>query len=350
MIKKYFTGSIIFTAIAIVIGFFLGAGPSMHIIWWLQVVFIVLILWILETSLSFDNAVVNATVLQKMSPKWQHRFLTRGIAIAVFGMRVIFPLIIVAIVWQIHPIAALTLAINDPSQYAHILTSAHYVIAGFGGAFLIMVAFNFFLDAEKQHHRIWPVEKTLQKIWSLESVGIVITLLILILVGNLIPAKDTLGFIGAGIRGLIVFVLVEWLAKLLDRQKDLMQNAAKIGLSLFLYLEVLDASFSFDGVIGAFALSKNIFIIALWLGIGAMFVRSLTIMLVRKWTLAKYAYLEHGAFRAIFALALIMFINTLYEVPEFITGLIGAALIWVALRSSIRMNKRLANNWKKEWI
>lgn len=350
MIKKFFTGSIIFTVIAIIIWFFIGAGSSMNIVWWLQAVFIVLILWVLETSLSFDNAVVNATVLQKMSPKWQHRFLTRWIAIAVFGMRIIFPLAIVAIVGQINPLAALNLAIFDPNNYAQILTSAHYVIAGFGGAFLIMVAFNFFLDAEKENHRIWPIERILQKIWSLESVWIVITLLILILVGNLIPAKDTLSFIGAGIWGLIVFVLVEWLARLLNRQKDIMQNTAKIGLSLFLYLEVLDASFSFDGVIGAFALSKNIFIIALWLWIGAMFVRSLTIMLVRKWTLAKYAYLEHGAFRAIFALAIIMFINTLFEVPEFVTGLIGAALIAVALRSSVRMNKRLAINWKKDWV
>ncbi len=105
-----------------------------------------------------------------MSPIRQHRFLTWGIAIAVFGMRIIFPLIIVAIVGQINPIEALSLAINDPSQYAHILTSAHYVIAGFGGAFLIMVAFNFFLNAEKEHHRIKPIEKTLKKIGSLESI------------------------------------------------------------------------------------------------------------------------------------------------------------------------------------
>jgi hypothetical protein len=72
------------------------------------------------------------------------------------------------------------------------------------------------------------------------------------------------------------------LAEILKKKKEVTQTMAKAGLSLFLYLEVLDASFSFDGVVGAFALSKNIFIIALGLGIGAMFVRSLTIMLVRK--------------------------------------------------------------------
>lgn len=322
----------------------------MNVLAGLQAVFIVIILWILETSLSFDNAVVNATVLKKMSPLRQHRFLTRGIAIAVFGMRIIFPLVIVAIVGGINPFAALHLAIFDPNTYAQMLTSAHYVIAGFGWAFLIMVAFNFFFDVEKKNHRIGPIERVLQKIWSLESVEIVITLLILLGVGKLLPAESMMGFIWAGIRGLVAFVLVEGLAKMLNRQRDLIQNTAKIGLSLFLYLEVLDASFSFDGVIWAFALSKNIFIIALWLGIGAMFVRSLTIMLVRKWTLAKYAYLEHGAFRAIFALAAIMFINTFYEIPEFITGLIGAVLIWLALFSSIRANKKLSLDWKKDGI
>ena len=348
MIKKFFTGSIIFTIIAIIIGFFVGAGSSMNIVWWLQAVFIVIILWILETSLSFDNAVVNATVLKKMSPVRQHRFLTRGIAIAVFGMRIIFPLLIVAVVGKVNPIQALNRAIFSPDIYAHMLSSAQYIIGWFGGAFLIMVAFNFFFDADKEYHRIRPVEKFLQKIWSLDSIGIVITLLIILCVGNLLPAKEILTFLGAGVRGIILFVLVQWIAQLLNTKRAALQSAAKIGLSLFLYLEVLDASFSFDGVIGAFALSKNIFIIALWLWIGAMFVRSLTIMLVRKWTLAKYAYLEHGAFRAIFALAAIMFINTFFEVPEFVTGLIGAVLIWIALWSSIRANKRLAINWKKE--
>lgn len=338
MIKKYFSWSIIFTVIALVIGFFLGGREA---------VFIILILGILETSLSFDNAVVNATVLKKMSPVRQHRFLTRGVAIAVFGMRILFPLIIVAIVGQINPLQALNLAIVDPDIYAQILTSAHYVIAGFGGAFLIMVAFNFFLDENKENYRIWPIERMLKKIWSLEYVWIVFTLLILLGVGSFIPATEVLSFMLAGIWWLIIFILVESIANLLNSQKSLIQNTAKIGLSLFLYLEVLDASFSFDGVIGAFALSKNIFIIALWLGIGAMFVRSLTIMLVRKWTLTKYAYLEHGAFRAIFALAVIMFINTSYKIPEYVTGLIWAVLIGLSLRSSVRRNKRLLMHWKK---
>ena len=115
------------------------------------------------------------------------------------------------------------------------------------------------------------------------------------------------------------------------------------GLGGFIYLNVLDASFSFDGVIGAFALSNNMVIIALGLSIGAMFVRSLTLLLVQKGTLAQYRYLEHGAFWAILALAAIMLISARYEVPETLTGVIGAALIAVSLWWSIRHKRRHAS-------
>src|SRR5690606_35736366 len=111
------------------------------------------------------------------------------------------------------------------------------------------------------------------------------------------------------------------------------------GLGAFLYLEVLDASFSFDGVIGAFALSQNLFIIAIGLGIGAMYVRSMTIMLVERGTLTQYRFLEHGAFYAIIAMSVIMFAQSLVHVPEVVTGLFGASLIGVALWSSIRWNR-----------
>src|SRR5690606_28965997 len=106
------------------------------------------------------------------------------------------------------------------------------------------------------------------------------------------------------------------------------------------YLEVLDASFSFDGVIGAFALTSNLFVIAIGLGVGAMYVRSMTIMLVEKGTLAQYRFLEHGAFYAILILSVIMYVQTIYHIPEVITGLGGAALIGVALWSSIRWRRK----------
>jgi hypothetical protein len=141
--------------------------------------------------------------------------------------------------------------------------------------------------------------------------------------------------------GMVVYILVDGLGNLLDQpQSNVTQFGAKGGLGAFLYLEVLDASFSFDGVIGAFALTTNILLIAIGLGIGAMYVRSMTIMLTEKGTLQEFKYLEHGAFYSIFALSVIMFLQSLLHVPETITGLIGVALIGFALFSSILDNKK----------
>lgn len=166
----------------------------------LQAVFIILILGVLETSLSFENAVVNANVLKKMSHKRQQRFLTRGMAIAVFGMRVIFPLIIVAIVGQVNPIQALKLAIFDPNMYAQILTSSHIVIAGFGGTFLLLVALDFFLDMGKQIHWIKPIERFLTKMGELKSVEIIVALLAVMIVAKLLPSQDVISFLMSGTR------------------------------------------------------------------------------------------------------------------------------------------------------
>jgi len=339
---KFFKGAIIFSIIAIILWFFLWAGSDLNVMNGLQTVFIVVILSILEVSLSFDNAVVNANILKKMDEKWQHRFLTRWIAIAVFGMRIIFPVLIVSVVGKIGIFQTLNLAVFDQETYAMILESTKVVIAGFGGTFLLMVALKFFFDIEKENHRIKPIEKFLNKMWQLEAVEIIICLLTLLFVSRFLPSTEMFGFISAGIWGLIVFILIEGLTWLLNRPTDTVKSFASAWLSLFLYLEVLDASFSFDGVIGAFALSKNIFIIALWLWVWAMFVRSLTIMLVKQGTLAKYRYLEHGAFRAILALAVIMFLNTTHEVPEIVTGLIGMWFISIAVISSVRANKKEA--------
>ncbi|RMB80203.1 DUF475 domain-containing protein, partial [Streptomyces shenzhenensis] len=106
--------------------------------------------------------------------------------------------------------------------------------------------------------------------------------------------------------------------------------------------EVLDASFSFDGVIGAFAITNDIVLMALGLGIGAMYVRSLTVYLVRQGTLDDYVYLEHGAHYAIGALAVILMVTIQYQINEVITGLVGVVLIGASFWSSVRRNRALA--------
>ena len=155
-----------------------------------------------------------------------------------------------------------------------------------------------------------------------------VVLLAMYVISRFIPVEEAMTYITSGIFGLLTYIAVHALGVLLEGDGDAATGAAaRSGLASFLYLEVLDASFSFDGVIGAFALSNNLFIIALGLGIGAMFVRSMTIMLVDKGTLTQYRYLEHGAFYAIIALAAIMLLSVRFEIPETITGLIGATLI-----------------------
>jgi hypothetical protein len=338
-IFKYFTGSLLVT----VVGLLLGAGVGYYYqgtaAGVARTVFIVAVLSVLETSLSFDNAVVNATVLRDMTPVWRHRFLTWGMAIAVFGMRFVFPLVVVSVVARIGPFEAIRLAAVEPAEYARILTSAHVALGAFGGAFLGMVCLKYFFDAEKEVHWISMVETPLVRLGKFEAVELGLMLLAIYGFSRLVPHHEAQTFLVAGIFGLITFIAVDAVGTAMEVDPEQKQDLHRAGLAGFLYLNVLDASFSFDGVIGAFALTNNLFIIAIGLGIGAMFVRSLTIMLVDKGTLDAYRYLEHGAFYAVGALAFLMMLGTVREVPEAVTGLIGGAFIGVALWSSVRYNR-----------
>jgi hypothetical protein len=333
----------LFTIVCLALAAWYGWGQSGSVEGMAQVLWIVIVLSILEISLSFDNAVVNATVLEEMDEIWQRRFLTWGMAIAVFGMRVLFPLGIVAIAAGLGPMDALHLSLNDPQEYERIVSSAHVGIAGFGGAFLAMVGLKFFFDADKEVHWIAWLEEQLARVSAVYAAEIALLLLGLWGVSALLSPDEALTFMISGVLGIVTFICVEAIGTVLElREEALRAQGAVIrsGLGGFLYLNVLDASFSFDGVIGAFALSNNMAVIALGLSIGAMFVRSMTIMLVRKGTLGEYRYLEHGAFWAIIALGAIMLLSARFHIPEAITGLIGATLIGLSLWWSVRHNQR----------
>ncbi len=337
----YFRWAFAVTAFGLVLTIWLGWVTFGTLSGTLSFLMIGMVLAVLEISLSFDNAIVNANKLKTMSPVWQRRFLTWGILIAVFGMRIVFPLAVVAVAAKIGPWAALKLAATDPAQYAHIMDDAHLSIAAFGGAFLMMVALTYFIDEGKEIDWIGCSNASCaaarrsagcrssrgaaDPCWGLPWCC---------------PIIDRATFLFAGLFGLVVFTLVEIVGHLLDRRDQAKKAAGAGGLGAFLYLEVLDASFSFDGVIGAFALTQNLFLIAIGLGIGAMYVRSMTIMLVEQKTLAQFRYLEHGAFYSVLALSLVMFAQSLIHIPEVLTGLIGAGLILISLWSSLRWNRR----------
>jgi hypothetical protein len=336
----YFTGSFWFTIVCLALGGLLGWYIHGTIAGVLTTVFIVALLGVLETSLSFDNAVVNATVMRDMAPIWRHRFLTWGMAIAVFGMRFVFPVLVVSVVAKIGPVETVRLAALEPARYAELLASAHVALGAFGGAFLGMVCLKYFFDTEKDVHWIRFIEIQLVRLGKFEAVELGLMMVVLYLFSIALPPEEGHEFLVAGIFGLITFIGVDAIGDLMKPEEGQAVDLHKAGMAGFLYLNVLDASFSFDGVIGAFALTNELFVIALGLGIGAMFVRSLTILLVDRGTLESYAYLEHGAFYAVGALALFMLVGTMVEVPQVVTGLVGALFIGLAFWSSVREVRR----------
>lgn len=336
---RHFRGSLVFTAVALVAALAYGWFDTHSLAATAGFAWIVVVLAVLEISLSFDNAVVNAAVLADMDEAWQRRFLTWGMLIAVFGMRVVFPLAIVALAAGLGPIDALTLSLTQPARYEAIVSGAHIPIAGFGGAFLLLVGLDFFLDSGKTVHWVGWIERALVAVAPIRALAIALVLGVLMLVALALPERTALVFIEAGLGGIIAHVAVEAIGTLLEAQEAARRAAGALvrsGLGGFIYLNVLDSSFSFDGVIGAFALSNNMVIIALGLSVGAMFVRSITLLLVRHGTLAEYRYLEHGAFWAIIALGAIMLASARITVPETVTGLVGAVLIGLSLLASRR--------------
>jgi hypothetical protein len=323
-----------------------------------EVALILALLCVLEISISFDNAIVNAYVLKTMSEKWQQIFLTWGILIAVFGMRLVFPIVIVAAAAGLGIPEVINQALTNQDLYAANLKDANAVIAAFGGMFLLMVFVSFFVDHEKDEHWL-GVERPLTGLATLASIGPAIGAITLLIVSQVVDPSKQSDVLVAGLAGLVCYLVASGVADRLEpkaveeesREEDAPVHtkgagsaavgaAAKGGLATFLYLELLDASFSFDGVIGAFAISKNIIIIALGLGLGALYIRTLTVYLVRQGTLDTYRYLEHGAHWAIGVLAVLLFIGIEYHVPEVVTGLLGAGLIIAAFLSSLYANRK----------
>ena len=175
------------------------------------------VLAVLEISLSFDNAIVNANKLQTMRPEWQRRFLTWGIIIAVFGMRVIFPLLVVVIAAKIGPISAVNLAATQPAEYARLIHEAHLPIAAFGGSFLMLVALNYFFDQSKEVDWIGAFERWLRAFGSVRGMEIGFVLVTVLVFVWLLPKKDEGTFMYAAIWGVVTYLAVDALGAVLDR-------------------------------------------------------------------------------------------------------------------------------------
>ncbi|OGG50991.1 hypothetical protein A2763_00090 [Candidatus Kaiserbacteria bacterium RIFCSPHIGHO2_01_FULL_54_36] len=298
-----------------------------------QALFLVALLAVLETTLSFDNAVVNAKVLTRMDAKWQRRFLIYGIPVAVFGTRFVLPIFIVAAAAGLSPIFVTELAFFDAAKYGEYLDEAHTAIAGFGSTFLLMVSLKYFFNDRKTIHWITTIEKHLSRWGGIEAIEVALSLVVLVVCAMLVPAEAATILI-SGIIGIVLFIIIEGIAQSFEMEAG--AGAVSSGLALFVYLNVLDAAFSLDGVVGAFAITSALPVIIAGLGIGAVFVRAFTVALVRAHTLKALPYLEHGAHWAIFGLALAMLLGIFVHVPEAITGFIGLVFITFAYISSRR--------------
>ncbi|MFD5295051.1 DUF475 domain-containing protein [Streptomyces mutabilis] len=362
MLLKTFRWAFAVTALGLVLGVLYDGWTAFGL---------VAILAVLEISLSFDNAVINAGILKKMSAFWQKIFLTVGILIAVFGMRLVFPVVIVAVSARLSPWSAVHLALTDKQRYQQLVTDAHPSIAAFGGMFLLMIFLDFVFE-DREIKWLGRLERPLAKLGRVDMLSVCVALIVLLVSAITfgahahqhggIHADKAETVLLAGIGGLITYMVVgglsgffeERLEREEEREHAAEEEAARGGgprsavaltgkaaFFMFLYLEVLDASFSFDGVIGAFAITNDIVLMALGLGIGAMYVRSLTVYLVRQGTLDDYVYLEHGAHYAIGALSVILLVTIQYEINEIVTGLIGVVLIGSSFWSSVRRNRAL---------
>jgi hypothetical protein len=346
---RIFGVSLTVTAVAMVAGYLHG-GPT--------AVVLLAALALLEVSLSFDNAIVNATVLRWMSPFWQRMFLTTGILIAVFGMRLVLPLVIVWLTTDLDPVAALRLALHPPVDgalelpdgspgYQALITAAHPQIAAFGGMFLLMLFLDFVFHDRDVKWLTW-IEMPLARIGRLGQQPVAVAAAVLLLIGaQLTDSGDNRAkVLTAGVVGLVAYLVVNGLAGTFRSSgRGAGSVVERAGFVVFLYLETLDGAFSLDGVTGAFAITSDPIIIALGLGlVGAVFVRSITVFLVRQDVLERYVYLEHGAHWAIGALAIISLLSVdhRFRVPEVITALVGVAFVGTAFSWSVRRRRRSA--------
>jgi hypothetical protein len=216
----YFRWAFLVTAIGLALAAWLGWIYTHSWTGVMGFLFVGGVLSILEISLSFDNAIVNANKLQEMTPVWQQRFLTWGILIAVFGMRIIFPLLIVVFAAKIGPWQAIELAATEPAEYSRIIGGAHLSIAAFGGAFLMMVALKYFFDEGKDVHWIAAIERGMSRFSSIQGLELAIVLAIILTFATIMPAAALATFLYSAVAGLVTFMAVDVLGHLLDKSQE----------------------------------------------------------------------------------------------------------------------------------
>lgn len=334
---RYFGFSSLLTIAAIVLALLAqGTGAAITIV----------VLIAIEIAFSFDNAIVNAKILGRLSHFWQQLFLTVGMVIAILGMRLVFPIVIVMLSAGLSWSQVVDEALHHPAVYGSHLTAAHTAIAAFGGSFLLMLSLYFFFDDGREVTWIDRIERPLQRLGGSMWLPPVLTVLAVAIM-SVFAGRETATVLKSGLAGVGLYLLLKLLIDGLGKLEPKAQKTYSgwPALLAFLYLQLLDANFSFDGVLGAFAITDKVLLIALGLGVGAFWVRSLTVVMVRRGILDSYRYLEHGAHYAIFVLAAALLASVYLEIPDAVTGITGLGVIgssFIASRQALRSRRRAA--------
>ena len=294
-------------------------------------------LCVFEVVSSLDNAVVNADVLRTMAPKWRKWFLVWGILFAVVLVRGVLPWLIVWLSTPgLGPWEAMTASFSsDPRVAEAMKTSAPYLLMG-GGVFLVFLFLHWLFLDHKEFGLAIEKFFTQQGLWFFTLASILLTVIIWLAL-----KKDPWLAFAASV-GSSVFFLTHGFKEHAEEVEVTMQKNRNLSdISKLVYLEVLDATFSIDGVIGAFAFTMSVPIIILGNGLGALVVRQLTIKGVEK--IRNYPYLKNGAMYSIFFLGTIMILQGFHiHIPEYVAPLMTFAVIGYFFFKSVSAKKKNA--------
>ena len=291
-------------------------------------------LCLFEIISSIDNAVINAEVLNTMSKKARRWFLTWGIIFAVFVMRGLLPFLIVfATAPSLGPIGAITATFSNDPKIAETIEHSSYVLLLGGGVFLVFLFFhwlfletkNFGLRGERFFHA--------QGAWFYAVVSILLSVLVWFAL-----QKEPLAAFGAVLGSTAFFITHGFRTYAEQQEKKMLGTGSNISdLSKILYLEVIDASFSIDGVVGAFAFTFSIPLIFLGNGLGAIALRQLTVSNIER--IKKYKYLKNGGMYSILFLGSIMIFEGFgIDIPQFITPVLTLLIIgYFFYKSSVEL-------------
>ncbi|MFA6928439.1 MAG: DUF475 domain-containing protein [Patescibacteria group bacterium] len=295
-------------------------------------------LTLFEIVSSIDNAIINAEVLSTMQPKYRRWFLVWGILFAVFVVRGLLPW---AIVWATAPelgfLGALTATFSsDPKVIEAIESSAPVLLVG-GGIFLIFLFFHWLFIEEKHYGLIGEKFFHSQGVWFYAVVSIILA----VVVWAALHENPLMAF-GAVVGSTAFFITHGFKQNAEQAEKQLLNKGSGLSdISKILYLEVIDTTFSIDGVLGAFAFTLSVPIILFGNGIGAFVVRQLTVGNIDR--IKKYMFLKNGAMYSIFFLGLIMVLDSFgFHIPAWLSPVVTFGVVaYFFWKSKIAMNSNV---------